>query len=165
MRTYRVTLGGEAFDVGIDPEGRPSIGGVPVMADIRQIAPAKYSVLLDGHSLTLMVSESDGTYRVAAGTLEYEVGVENERQLLMRKFARPHASGSRKTEVRAPMPALVVRLEVSEGTKVDAGSGLIVLEAMKMENELKAHAPGTVTSIRVTRGKAVDKGELLMVLE
>jgi biotin carboxyl carrier protein len=63
------------------------------------------------------------------------------------------------------MPGKVVRLLVKAGDSVKSGDGIIVVEAMKMENELKAPAPGTVKEIRVAEGKAVSAGEVLVVLE
>jgi len=66
--------------------------------------------------------------------------------------------------VRAPMPGLVVRIEVAEGQQVDAGAGLVVVEAMKMENELRAPRPGMVQTVHVAVGQAVEKGASLVTL-
>ncbi|MBI3006567.1 MAG: biotin/lipoyl-binding protein [Ignavibacteriales bacterium] len=63
------------------------------------------------------------------------------------------------------MPGLVVNVEVKEGTRVTAGQGLVVLEAMKMENEIKASSSGTVRAIHVSPGRVVEKGEPLISLE
>jgi pyruvate carboxylase subunit B len=63
------------------------------------------------------------------------------------------------------MPGLIVRVNVSVGDRVEAGQGIVVMEAMKMENELRATAAGTVWSINVTSGTAVEKGALLVELD
>jgi pyruvate carboxylase subunit B len=63
------------------------------------------------------------------------------------------------------MPGLVVRVEAKPGDKVTAGTGLVVLEAMKMENELKAAAPGVVKAVRVAPGEAVERGQVLVEFE
>jgi pyruvate carboxylase subunit B len=63
------------------------------------------------------------------------------------------------------MPGLVVRINVSVGDKVEAGQGIVVMEAMKMENELRATGGGTVKSVDVTVGTAVEKGTVLVTLE
>ena len=63
------------------------------------------------------------------------------------------------------MPGMVVRLEVSEGSKVEAGDGLLILEAMKMENEIKAKLSGTVKKVMVGDKQIVDKGQLLLVIQ
>ncbi len=65
----------------------------------------------------------------------------------------------------APMPGLVVRVTVQPGDVVAAGQGLVVMEAMKMENELRAPAAGTVKSVRVVPGTAIEKGAVLVELE
>jgi pyruvate carboxylase subunit B len=67
--------------------------------------------------------------------------------------------------LKAPMPGLVVRIQVEPGVRVSAGDGLVVLEAMKMENELKAPAGGVVKRVRVTAGEAVEKGQVLVDFE
>ena len=67
--------------------------------------------------------------------------------------------------VRAPMPGLIVRVNVKVGDVVEAGQGVVVMEAMKMENELRAIAPGRVKSIEVGPGATVEKGSLLVALE
>ena len=65
-------------------------------------------------------------------------------------------------KVKAPMPGLVLRVEVEEGQTVAAGAGLVVLEAMKMENEIKAPVAGRVVAVHVIGGQAVDKGMVLV---
>ena len=67
--------------------------------------------------------------------------------------------------LKAPMPGLVGRVQVQPGEQVAAGAPLVVLEAMKMENELKAGAPGVVKSVRVVSGEAVEKGQVLVEFE
>jgi biotin carboxyl carrier protein len=64
--------------------------------------------------------------------------------------------------VRAPMPGLIVRVEVAEGESVSAGQGVVIIEAMKMENELKSDAAGVVKKILVQQGQAVEKGTVLI---
>jgi pyruvate carboxylase subunit B len=65
----------------------------------------------------------------------------------------------------APMPGLVVRVNVKAGDTVEAGQGLIVMEAMKMENELRAHGAGVVKAVRVAPGDAVEKGAVLVEMD
>ena len=67
--------------------------------------------------------------------------------------------------VTSPMPGKIVRVLVKPGDRVDARQGLVVVEAMKMENELRARAAGTVTEVRVTEGSSVEAGAILVVLE
>src|ERR1041385_2421797 len=93
-----------------------------------------------------------------------EVAVQDERsrgiEAASSKGKRAGGGGT----VRAPMPGLVVRIEVAEGQRVDAGAGLVVVEAMKMENELRAPRPGMVKTVHVAVGQAVEKGASLVTL-
>jgi pyruvate carboxylase subunit B len=89
----------------------------------------------------------------------------DERQRAIREFAGAAAVSHGPIDETAPMPGLVLKVEVSEGERVERGQGIIVIEAMKMENELKASSAGHVTDIRVAAGQAVDKGQTLLVIE
>jgi biotin carboxyl carrier protein len=165
VRSYRVSVDGDNIEIGIDQSGQLSIEGKTVEADIRQLGASQYSALIDGRSFTLMVTGTSGKFQVLHGSLSHEVVVETERERLMQAYNRTAKTAAPRTEIRAPMPALVIRIEVSVGEKVEPGMGLMVLEAMKMENELKSHVAGTVREIHATQGKPVEKGELLLVLE
>ncbi|MBI4421996.1 MAG: hypothetical protein HY560_14320 [Gemmatimonadetes bacterium] len=108
-----------------------------------------------------MVRGADGWHVQSAGRT-WIAAVADERarsvrQLVAQQHHR-HAAGA----VRAPMPGLVLRLEVREGDRVAAGAGLVVLEAMKMENEITAPAAGVVRRILVREGEAVEKGAELV---
>jgi pyruvate carboxylase subunit B len=102
---------------------------------------------------------------VIVGGRLFELEPRSERDRLISSFSGSGAGGRAALEVRAPMPSRIVRIEVKEGDSVTVGQGLIVVEAMKMENTLKAPQNGTVTTVAVTEGKAVEKGTLLIVLQ
>jgi pyruvate carboxylase subunit B len=93
-----------------------------------------------------------------------EAEVVDERTRALREMTGGHEVEAELT-VTAPMPGLVVRLEVQLGDRVKAGQGVIIVEAMKMENELKAPGDGVVARIEVEPGQAVEKGSILLVLE
>src|SRR6266576_1039104 len=108
--------------------------------------------------------EGAGRWTLGLEGERVEVAVQDER-------SRGIEAGSGKNKwsggggtVRAPMPGLVVRIEVAEGQRVDAGAGLVVVEAMKMENELRAPRPGMVQTVHVAVGQAVEKGASLVTL-
>jgi len=123
------------------------------------------SMLVDGKSLPVSVEAiGENTLRVTIGGRRTEVQVKDERDLLVEEFGLGDdaAAGG---EVRAPMPGLVLDVLVEEGDEVAAEQGLLVLEAMKMENELKAPSGGIVTAIHATGGDAVEKDALLIAIE
>ena len=108
----------------------------------------------DGDMLTLRV---DGH--------RFEARVQDARSLMLEELGVGSASGAAEREVKSPMPGLVRALLVAEGDVVEAGQGLVILEAMKMENELKASSGGTVARIAVAEGDAVAKGATLIEIE
>jgi pyruvate carboxylase subunit B len=119
------------------------------------------TVRVDGEAVEASLSEASGTperlLRVGAEALD-------ERTRTIRELTRASARAAGPAPVVAPMPGLVVRVLVAPGEAVSAGQGLVVMEAMKMENELRATTDGVVTGVVVTPGTAVDKGAVLVTL-
>ena len=99
---------------------------------------------------------------MGGGGVELEVVDERTRQIQALTGKRAASGGG--TMVRAPMPGLVVRVAVAAGQRVDAGTGVVVVEAMKMENELRAPRAGVVETVHVAVGQAVEKGAPLVTL-
>jgi biotin carboxyl carrier protein len=148
-------------------EGRAIINGVPSDVDFAAIPGTPlYHLLIAGESWTLAVQPLDRAGHwvlgVAGARIEAEVVDESTRRIedLGR---RPHVRTGPET-VHAPMPGLVVRIPVVEGQHVEAGAGLVVVEAMKMENELRAPRPGVVARVHVRVGDAVEKGAPLVTV-
>jgi biotin carboxyl carrier protein len=106
---------------------------------------------------------ASGLSEVHVGQQEFQVTLIDPRRLSHAALAGTLAAG--RAAVIAPMPGRVVRVLVEVGAEVDAGAGLIVVEAMKMQNELKSPKAGIVTAINVATGAAVNAGETLVVIE
>lgn len=162
---YDVHVGEQVHTVAIDADGRVTLGGIPHEADIRRIDATAFSVLLNGRSFVFHLAPVNGGYAAGVDGTVVAVTVETDRSRLLRKFASAGMDRSRTTSITAPMPALVVRIEVEPDQEVKEGQGLVVLEAMKMENEIKSPCNGVVKQIHVLHGKAVEKGEILVTLE
>jgi biotin carboxyl carrier protein len=141
------------------------VDGSAHTVDVRPVGQQGFSILVDGQSTSAIVQRAGTTYQVIAGGVPHFVGVESERQTLLKKIAGVVGTQKRREEITAPMPALVVRIEVQEGARVEKGQGLIVLEAMKMENEIKSPEAGVIKRIAVTAGSTVEKGQILVTLE
>jgi acetyl/propionyl-CoA carboxylase alpha subunit len=108
---------------------------------------------------------SGGGWQISIGGRVFDVRVDDERAHRIRQLAAvstPPESGS---EVRAPMPGLIVRVAVEEGQTVGAGESLVVMEAMKMENELRAESAGIVATVHVQPGSTVNREDLLITIE
>jgi len=96
---------------------------------------------------------------------EFPVAVETERDRLLKRFEGIGGHSHHHAEIRASMPGLVIRLAAKEGSDVTKGQALLILEAMKMENEIRSPADGLIKSIHAKQGQTVEKGDLLIVLD
>jgi pyruvate carboxylase subunit B len=166
---YYVTIRGGTLEVDVDG-GRVVVDGAPFEAHLAAVpgTPLQH-LLLAGESWTVASQQLEGLVplRLALGVVgerfEVEVVDERTRQIQALTGARRGPVGG--GMIRAPMPGLVVRVEVEVGQRVEAGAGLVVVEAMKMENELRAPRPGVVAAVHVAVGQAVDKGAPLVTVE
>ena len=163
---YVVLIDGQAIELEVDGE-HVTIAGETYSATLNPIpgTPLR-QLLLDGRPLTLSVEPlGRGRWALAPGGERLEVEVLDERTRHIRSLTGGGDQRRAAAVLKAPMPGLVVRVQAQPGDVVTAGAGLIVLEAMKMENELKAAAPGLVKSVRVAPGEAVEKGQVLVEFE
>lgn len=142
---YRVEIGDEVWDV-----------------DARRTAPGVYSLLIDGASYCAGVVDREGACVVDVGGEWYEISVEEQARHIIRAGAMGGALRSR--TLTAPLPGRISRVAVAPGDTVAAGDTLLVIEAMKMENEFRATGPGTVAEVRVAAGQAVNAGDVLIVM-
>jgi biotin carboxyl carrier protein len=139
------------------------------MIDVARIDAHTWSLLIDeenrtcSHEVTLAAGGEVGAQSVRVDGVPVTVSV-NGRRRLGRKDEGALAGGSGPVRVVAPMPGKIVRVLVRTGEAVQARQPLIVIEAMKMENELRAAAAGTVTDIQVRDGQSVEAGALLAVI-
>jgi biotin carboxyl carrier protein len=132
------------------------------LGSVTQVEPGVYSVLLDGASYEIRLIETSHGLSAEAGGRRFSVEVRDPRDTT--RGARA-AIGSGRQNVAAPMPGKVVRVLVNVGDTVDVGQGLVVVEAMKMQNEMKAARPGRVIEVRARAGQTVGAGDTLVVLE
>ncbi|HKV23238.1 MAG TPA: biotin/lipoyl-containing protein [Candidatus Acidoferrum sp.] len=139
------------------------LDGKPVEADVVQVSPHTLSVLLDGQSIEVHVTElSDGQLKMQTGLREFAAAVADPRAWRGRSHSAIQLEG--RQQVVAPMPGKVVRLLVQAGDHVEAGQGLLVIEAMKMQNEIRSPKQGAVERLLVQAGQAVNAGEALCVV-
>ena len=163
---YFVTIGSQTREVEVDGT-RVTVDGVALETDLAPVSGTPlYHLLLGGESWTVAAEPLEGSGRWALGLVgeRVEVQVQDERSRGIGAVDAPAQPSGGGGTVRAPMPGLVVRIEVAEGQQVDAGTGLVVVEAMKMENELRAPRSGTVRTVHVAVGDAVEKGASLVTL-
>jgi pyruvate carboxylase subunit B len=117
------------------------------------------------HRVLVRPGEGRGRYTLWVDGFRFEVEALDERSRAIRELAASTAKPSGPAPLVAPMPGMIVRVQVTEGEVVQPGQGLVVMEAMKMENELRATAAGAVRRVHVVAGTAVEKGALLLEME
>ena len=163
-----VTAGGREFQVTVNPNGNENtvlIDGVEVQIHLERIVGDTESLIVEGKSYLFNIGPDDDGYTMRWYGGETHCVVEDEHTRLLKQFAGTGSGGSGLKNVKAPMPGLVVKILTSPGSEVEKGDPLVVVEAMKMENEIGASAKGVVKEIKVNEKQAVEKGEIMIVLE
>jgi biotin carboxyl carrier protein len=162
---YLVTIEGRELPVEVDG-GVVRVAGREITAHLSPIpgTPLRHLLLAD-ESLTLVMTPPEpGRWEVQLHGFHHAVDVVDERTRHIRSLTGDRGARRGPAHLKAPMPGLVARILVTAGQAVSQGQGLVVLEAMKMENELRAAAGGTVKAIAVVPGQAVEKGQMLVEL-
>ena len=165
---YQAKLGDQTYTIDVQEFGEHKykivIDDEEHLIDGRQLTGHMYSLLVENQSFTVDVAEKDDEYTVAYEGKSFRVHVLDERKT-RRGGAEAGLGGAEEKDVRSMMPGKVVELLVNEGDQVEKDQSVIVIEAMKMENEIRAAVAGTVQAIHVEAGQAVESGQLLMELE
>jgi len=163
---YFVEIGDRTLEVELEA-GAVRVDGRDVEVDLRSVdGNHAHSLLLDGSSRRVLAEHTgDGRWRLHLRGQRIDADVVDERTRSIREMTAAVAGPVGPRPLRAPMPGLVVRLEVEAGDVVEVGQGLAIVEAMKMENELRADAPGRVKEVHVAPGDAVDKEQILIDFE
>jgi biotin carboxyl carrier protein len=163
---YFVTICDREIEVDLSG-AHPVVDGREVHAELGTAqGGAVRHLIVDGRSVPMVArrGERRGRWQLAIGAERLSAEAVDERTRAIREMAGESAEETEKTIV-APMPGLVVRIDVEVGQQVKAGQGVVVVEAMKMENELKAPGDGVIAEIRASAGETVEKGAVLLVLE
>jgi biotin carboxyl carrier protein len=161
---YFVTIAGRTLEVELRGDA-VLVDGDPLSLDVAAVPGTTLRHLLAGGASVLLAAQrgSDaGSWELQLDGVRYEVDVEDERTRAIRSRVGAAEGARGPRPVKAPMPGLVVRVEVAPGEQVAAGQGVVIVEAMKMQNELKADGPGVVRKIHVQAGTAVEKGVTLV---
>lgn len=165
MKRYWVRLGDEEFEVGVDDAGGAllvTIGASSHRVELTETVPSAYTLVVDGACHDLAVWDRAGPWTLNLDGSSYRAAV-----------ARTKRTGSvggqhaplRSEEVRSPMPGLVIAVPVSEGSRVEMGQAIAIMEAMKMQMEIRAPHAGTVKRVHASPGQELVAGQLLVTLE
>lgn len=163
---YEVRISGKTHIVELDRQEdvwRAKLDGELSAANVAETAPNTFSVLLSGQSREVCVTLSPGgNLQLQTGRFEFAAKVIDPRAWRGRQHGGVEAEG--RQQIVAPMPGKVVRLLVKAGDTIDAGQGLLVVEAMKMQNEIRSPKRGIVERLLVAEGQAVNAGEALCIV-
>jgi acetyl/propionyl-CoA carboxylase alpha subunit len=166
---YWVEIAGRRVDAVVEPRGdgrfAVTVGGRTYVADLRRIGRGPlYSLLLGARSCEVAATRERGSWRLDLRGRTFGLGVETEQEHAARVL--DETGGSRRTaEVKASMPGFVTRVLVAAGDEVVKGTPLLIIEAMKMENEIRAEGAGVVAEIVVNERQIVNNGDVLIRME
>ncbi len=149
-------------DVNNSVERVTTLANLAEGASIEEVEPGLYSILRDGHSYQVRVGKVREAFQVEVDGRAATVTLRDPRALTSRGA---RGAGSGRQSIAAPMPGKIVRVLVEKGDVVEAGQGLVVVEAMKMQNEMKAPRAGTVVEVKALAGATVTSGDVLIVIE
>jgi biotin carboxyl carrier protein len=169
---YRVTVQGVVHTVELEREAqhgwRASVDGAAVALDRAQVNPGQFSLLLGTRSFEVFVRPLPGEngaqrFDVFMDGAPVAVEVMDERLYALAGMGKGHGESGEVT-VKAPMPGLVAHVLVAEGDAVERGQRVVVLEAMKMQNDLLAPRAGVVRAVKTAPGQAVNQGQPLVII-
>jgi biotin carboxyl carrier protein len=160
---FEVQISGKTRTVELQRDSdrwKISLDGAPIDADAVEISPNVFSILLNGESYEVrLATANDGKLTLQTRHHEFIAEVVDPRTWRGRRHGAVEAEG--RQQIVAPMPGKVVRLLVKAGDKVETGQGLLVVEAMKMQNEVRSPKTGTVERLLAKEGQPVNAGEIL----
>jgi len=165
-----VNISDKRYEVEIPTDeniGRISVDGHKLNVDYNKISGDKtVSLIIDGRIFTAEYNPLEDICQVQIEGYNYNALVTDERRdAINRLIGTKKVSNEALQKIKAPMPGLIVKLNVSEGDTVKQGQGVIVIEAMKMENDIPSPIDGVVSELYVDDGKIVEKGELLLIIK
>ncbi|MGY5846802.1 acetyl-CoA carboxylase biotin carboxyl carrier protein subunit [Salegentibacter sp. HM20] len=159
-KRYKVKVN-DAFDFEFSKEEITAL-------DTQVLSEKNYHLLQQNRGFTAQIHENDflnRSYTVKINANAYKVQISNELDLLIEEMGLSLGSAQMVNDIKAPMPGLILEVNVEEGREVKEGDYLLVLEAMKMENTLTAPRDGVVKTVSIKQGETVEKNQLLIEME
>ena len=164
---FIATLGDQTYTVEIEETGksvyRVSVDGNEFIVDGKKTGRTNYSLIVDNRSFEIEVDNTDDQYRVLVDGRNYRISMVDERRMRV-GAAQAGTQLQGRQKVSVPMPGKVIAILVSQGDQVEKGQGLVIVEAMKMENEVHSPIAGEVKEIKVKPGDTVEGGQELIVI-
>lgn len=149
------------FEIAVRADDLASLDIVPVGKDAFHII--KDDITYKASIVAINLEQKQ--FHIKVNGRDYELKLEDRFDQLVNELGLEVASGTKLSDVKAPMPGLVLDIAVSSGQAIQKGDKLLILEAMKMENVIKADGDGIVKTIHIEKGLAVEKGQLMIEME
>lgn len=160
---YIATVDDQEFSIDVDRDKCISLDERAHDIDLESIdGRSLFSLILDGTSYEVFVERRERRYFITIAGDRYEVQVEDERLKQLRERAGAKHEEVGEFAIAAPMPGLVVDVAIEQGQHIAAGTGVVILEAMKMENEIRTPRDGIVKGVRVSAGQTVNQGDVMI---
>lgn len=161
---YITIINDKRFEIDINTDGSILVNGEPRSVDFHSLGSSLYSVIMDNQSYELVIEDQDGAYQVQMRGNLFAGQVLDERAQLLASRRGGLTPDSGEISMKAPMPGLIVAINVTEGQEVKAGQTVVILESMKMQNELKCPRDGVVQRISVEAGQSVEQNKLMVTI-
>jgi len=157
----------EKYNFDVDQNGKGLlINGGKIDADVQPLNASAYHVINNLQSYNVEVvsfNTAEKTAEIKVNNNTYNVTAKDQFDILLDKLGLSSLNAAKVSEIKAPMPGMVLKVFVNEGMEIKKGDNLFVLEAMKMENIIKAPADVTVKKVKIKPGDKVEKGQVLMM--
>jgi len=161
-------LGDQTYTVEIEEVDRSlyriAVDGNEFLVDGKKTGQNNYSLIINHRSFEVDVDISEDEYRILVDGRSYHIHLVDERRIRLGGF-QPGIQFQGRQEVTVPMAGKVIAVMVAEGDQVEKGQGLVIVEAMKMENEVRSPISAEIREVRIKSGQSVEAGETLVVIE
>jgi len=141
------------------------VNGEPIQLDISTLGHNNTHVLYQNRSFNtelVEINKAEKTCKIKVNGNNYQISIEDQFDVLLKQLGLDNLTSSKVSEIKAPMPGLVLKVLVAENAEVKKGDNLLILEAMKMENILKSPTDGVIKKVLVKQGDKVEKSQILV---
>ncbi len=164
---YKLTINdSKVVKAELANDGSITLDSKELRPDVIEIRDGVFHIISENRSYNAEVVKHDAvekTFHIRVNTNIYKIQVRDKYDVLLKELGLDTLQSKKVTDLKAPMPGLVVEVAVVEGQEIKAGDRILVLEAMKMENILKAPADAVIKKINVAKGETVEKNEVMIV--
>jgi biotin carboxyl carrier protein len=166
---YYVDIDGNTLEIQFAEQGEQlaaTLGDETMLLDLHRVTdPSLFSMIVDNQSHEVLVERTDEGFRVLVGGALFHVRVQDEWERRLASIQRKDKVDTGQAVIRAPMPGVVITVKVEPGEEIAPGAALVILSAMKMENEIRSPRGGVVQIVHAEAGQKVEQGAPLVTLE